>query len=54
MEAILDYYGKDRAGREQGRYRIPMGRTERSFHINRTADGAFQVTDEGLFPSDGK
>lgn len=53
-DGIFNYYGIDKNGQEQGRYRIPLGEVERSFHIQRTADGTFQVTDEGLFPYDGK
>lgn len=55
IRGILDYYGRNRrTGEEKGRYRIPMERLERSYHITRTAEGQFRVVDEGLFPHDGK
>ncbi len=54
INGIVDYYGKNKDGAEQGRYRIPMGQTERSFHVRRENDGIFTITDEGLFPFDGK
>jgi len=52
--ALFDYYGKNKNGEEQGRYRIPMGSVERSFHVQHRVNGTFKVTDEGLFPFDGK
>ena len=53
-EALFDYYGKNKDWEEQGRYRIPMGSVERNFHVQQKANGTFKVTDEGLFPYDGK
>ncbi len=54
INGIFDYYGKFIDGEERARYRIPMGRVERSFFVKRQIDGSFSVINEGLFPFDGK
>lgn len=53
-KGIFDYYGKDEEGSEMARFRIPWGAAkelERSFHIERTTQGTFKVTDEGFYPA---
>ena len=53
MRGIFDYYGKNKEGSEQARFRIPWGQfeqIEKSYHIERKASGEFVVTLEGFFP----
>lgn len=51
-KGIFDYYGKDKQGYENARFRIPWGEhqeIEKSFHIKKEPNGKFVVTDEGFY-----
>ena len=56
VRGIFDYYGRSEEGNERARFRIPWGEheeIEKSYYIERKANGEIVVTPEGFYPYKG-